>query len=288
PRRDRGARRGAAPGSGGRRVRAAGRRGRCRRARRGAREARAEAPRPVRPERPRGARQRPGARHPARRRRRRRGVGGAREAGDRRAAGRAGRRAAHRARGGVVSRKRTGPHFVPVEDAPRAGLSDRSREVLALALIGACLYALLSLATFDLRGLDDEIARGPLRNLGGLVGYLIADGCTFVFGFAAWIPFFAGIGWGLALFLGKRVDRPVLKLLGIVVLAAMVALLLAGPGGDTAATRLAPYGRGGLFGANLSPKLAHAFGGSGRILLLAFGALCALLLATEWMFSTML
>ena len=69
----------------------------------------------------------------------------------------------------------------------------------------------------------------------------------------------------------------------------MLALVLAGPtGGADHATRLVPYGPGGRFGGNLSPKLSHAFGGSGRILLLVFGLLVSLMLATEYLLSTLI
>ncbi|MBK8974495.1 MAG: DNA translocase FtsK 4TM domain-containing protein [Planctomycetes bacterium] len=185
--------------------------------------------------------------------------------------------------------RKKGPRFVPVEDAPGDGLSDRAREFLALLLIGACLFALLALATFDASTLDAPgIPRGGARNLGGLVGYAVADAMTFLLGYAAWIPFVAGVAYGVLMFVGRRVHGASLKLLGVVVLAAMVALLLAGSDGAAPPTRLAPHGPGGAFGANLSPKLYHAFGGSGRILLLLFGALCSLLLATQWLVSELL
>src|SRR5262245_7805476 len=182
--------------------------------------------------------------------------------------------------------------FVPVEQAPTGRMSDRARELVALALCGFCLYALLCLATFQGAGIDQAIPSGGGRNLGGTFGYYLAGAFTFVLGFAAWVPFLALLAYAIALFLHKRVERLLLKALGAVMFTAMVALLLADPQGPLAVkdgyTQLTPQGPGGAFGANLSPRLYDTFGGPGRILLLLFGALVGLLLATEWMFSHLL
>jgi S-DNA-T family DNA segregation ATPase FtsK/SpoIIIE len=102
------------------------------------------------------------------------------------------------------------------------------------------------------------------------------------------VPFLLLLWCGLVLFARHGVDKLVLRALGGLVLTAMVALLLAGPDGQAGVSELAPWGAGGRLGANLSPRLQAAFGGSGRILLLAFGALVSLLLVTEWLFSTLL
>ncbi|MEY2980509.1 MAG: hypothetical protein RL562_736 [Planctomycetota bacterium] len=189
-----------------------------------------------------------------------------------------------------MSRKRNkGPRVVPVEGISGLGLGPRGRELVALCLMGLCLFGLLSLATFDPSSLDAEgIPRGGLRNLGGVVGYALASGFTFVFGASAWLLFLAGGVAGVLFFQGRTVDKPILKVLGIVVFAAMASLLLAGPYGDAESSRWFPYGPGGRFGANLSPKLYAAFGGSGRLLILMFGMLCSLLLATEWLVSQLL
>ncbi len=78
---------------------------------------------------------------------------------------------------GTAQRKR-GTRFVPLEDAPRPGLSPRSREVLALALCGVGLFTLLSLATFRMADLDGQIPVGAMKNLGGSFGYHVAFGFT--------------------------------------------------------------------------------------------------------------
>lgn len=167
-------------------------------------------------------------------------------------------------------------------------MSDGAREMLALVLSGFSLYALLCLVTFHTADLDQPIPIGGGRNLGGAFGYYLAGGFTYVLGFASVLPFLGVLGCSVALFLHKRIERPLLKAIGAWMFTAMVALLLADPRGGASEqgfTAMTPHGPGGAFGANLSPRLYEIFGGPGRILLLAFGALVSLVVATEWMFS---
>jgi S-DNA-T family DNA segregation ATPase FtsK/SpoIIIE len=127
-----------------------------------------------------------------------------------------------------------------------------------------------------------------MQNLGGTVGYYVAHGLSFVFGGASHLLILFALLYGVLRFLDRPVERVVLKALGVVVFVAMMSLLLAGPEGIAGYSARSPYGAGGRFGANLSPKLHQAFGGSGRILVLIFGSIVSLMLATEWMFSTLL
>jgi S-DNA-T family DNA segregation ATPase FtsK/SpoIIIE len=177
--------------------------------------------------------------------------------------------------------------FVPLDDAPRPGLSPRAREVLGLALCGASLYGILSLATFRFADLDGPIPTGGAQNLGGAVGYHLAHGLVRSLGYAGWIPFAMLLGAAVWLLLGRRLERLSIKALGVVVLAAMLAILFASarPGEPIAATAAAPFGPGGVFGHVVSQRLEAAFGTSGRLLVVVFGALMALLIATEWLFS---
>ena len=80
-----------------------------------------------------------------------------------------------------------GTRFVPAEDVPLPGLSQRSREVVALALIGFAMYAMLALATFRIADLDAvTIPSGDMENLGGAVGYYLTFGFARALGFAGW------------------------------------------------------------------------------------------------------
>ena len=167
-------------------------------------------------------------------------------------------------------------------------MSDGAREMLALVLSGFALYALLSLLTFHTADLDQPIPVGGGRNLGGTFGYWLANGFSYVLGYAAIAPFLAAIGCAVAMFLHRPLERLLLKALGVVMFTAMVALLLADPhasASEVGYTAMTPHGPGGAFGANLSPRLYDVFGGPGRILLLLFGAIVSLVVATEWMFS---
>ncbi len=184
--------------------------------------------------------------------------------------------------------KKRGTRFVPLEDVPSPGLSPRAREVVALALCGVALYALLCLATFRHPELDGPIPTGGMQNLGGAVGYYLAHGFTRTLGLAGWIPFLLLLGTAVALFLGRTLDRLVIKALGGVVFAATMAILFAGGDGLAGVREATPWGAGGVFGMVVSPRLEAGFGGTGRLLIVGFGSLMSFLLATEWMFSDLL
>ena len=186
-----------------------------------------------------------------------------------------------------MARKKT--RNTPAASAAGPVISQRTREALALLVIGVCLYLLVSLFSFTLRPLGgDAVPSGGWANLGGVVGYYLSDGLLFVFGFAAYVLVLFALAHAVLQLMHREVEKMVLKSLGAVVFTSMVALLIAGPEGMAGACEASPYGGGGRLGANLSPKLQVAFGGSGRILLLIFGALFSLLLATEWLFSALL
>lgn len=175
------------------------------------------------------------------------------------------------------------PEGVPIDLGPRG------REFLGILIVGVALYLLVSLATFDRSQLDAEsIPRGGMRNLGGVVGYHFANGLTWLLGAGSWALCAAAIVGGFAVFAGRRIERVGLKLTGLFVFVLMLAILLAGPRGDALPTRLFPHGPGGAIAAALSPRLTHSLGGSGRLLVVLFGALVSLLLATEWLLSALL
>ncbi|MFN9275142.1 MAG: DNA translocase FtsK 4TM domain-containing protein, partial [Planctomycetota bacterium] len=130
----------------------------------------------------------------------------------------------------------------------RGPLSQRTREVLALALAGFALFAMLSLATFRLADLDGPIPTGGMSNLGGAVGYHLAHGFTRSLGLAGWVPFAMLLAAAAGVFVGKPMARPTIKALGAVVFAAMLAILFAGGDGHAGRTATPPYGAGGVFG----------------------------------------
>ncbi len=180
----------------------------------------------------------------------------------------------------------------PIEERVETLLSQRGREMRALLLIGFCLYVLLSIFTFEKAPIGPpnesvSIPRDGLANAGGRFGYLIASGFLYLFGMASWLPFAFLLAFGVFRLVGQQVERRVLKALGVVVFTALVAILLTGPTGATISAEH-PYGPGGRFGLNMSPKLFDAFGGSGRLLVVLFGCILSFLLATEWAFSQLL
>ncbi|MBM4059678.1 MAG: DNA translocase FtsK [Planctomycetes bacterium] len=192
------------------------------------------------------------------------------------------------AKAGEGAPKRRATRFVALEDVPAPGMSERTREVVALLLCGFALYALLCLGTFRLAAFDGTIPSGGLQNLGGAVGYYLACGFVRALGYAGWAPFVLLFGGSIALLVGRPLERAVVKVLGATVFAAMLAILFAGADGLAGFGELTPYGAGGRFGAVVSPRLDAAFGASGRLLLVGFGSIVAVLLATEWLFSELL
>ncbi|CAE7214121.1 undec1A, partial [Symbiodinium sp. KB8] len=148
-------------------------------------------------------------------------------------------------------KKRRGTKFVPLEDVPEPGLAG-------------------------------------LENLGGAVGYYLAFAFVCPLGYAGWVPALVLLTHGVLLFIGRRVEKPIIKAVGALAFAMMFAILLAGRAGDAGFSGLTPYSAGGIFGATVSPSLEAAFGGSGRLLIVGFGMLVSLLLVTEWLFSQML
>ncbi len=98
--------------------------------------------------------------------------------------------------------------------APPSGVSRFAHELALLAGSGALVFAFLSLATHSLgdAAWSTTGMGGPLRNWGGRMGALLADGGFFLFGFSVWWLFFAGLrAWlsSLARWLrAERLDDP--------------------------------------------------------------------------------
>jgi S-DNA-T family DNA segregation ATPase FtsK/SpoIIIE len=163
------------------------------------------------------------------------------------------------------------------------------RELLGLVLIGFSLYMLLAVLSYALPAPGEgAMPSGDYRNLGGRFGYAIGGAMLLVFGRAAVCLFLFGLLAGALLFSGRRVERVPLRLLGAIVFTAMASILFAGPDGVSGLSEQSPHGAGGRIGAVLSPRLERAFGGPGRVMVVAFGALVALVLATEWLVSELL
>jgi S-DNA-T family DNA segregation ATPase FtsK/SpoIIIE len=179
-----------------------------------------------------------------------------------------------------------------------AGLSERMRELLALVLVLVSLYALLSLLTFALPepgaggapgdAGSQPIPRGAGRNLGGAVGYRFAHSLLFLFGAAAYALAGAVLASAILLFRRAPLVRPALKVSGVLVLTAALALWFAGDGGEDGRSAAFPFGPGGRFGANLSPILLDVLGSSGRFLVLLLCVVASVLLVTESLLSTLL
>ena len=87
----------------------------------------------------------------------------------------------------------------------------------------------------------------------------------------------------LVLFMRRTVRQLVHKAVGVVVLLAAVAIVLAMMRGPDTASASAPTGVGGWLGHLLAPKLIGAYGVSGSAILIGVLLLVSFLMATDWM-----
>jgi S-DNA-T family DNA segregation ATPase FtsK/SpoIIIE len=148
------------------------------------------------------------------------------------------------------------------------------RESWWLLLVGAALYLLLILVTYDPQdpGWSRQATASEVANAGGEVGAWIADILLYLFGLSAWLwlfGFVVGIVWSYRrIHAAQDTDRR------SVALACIGFLLMLIAGCAFEALRLhsipaqLPQGPGGAIGALVADASQHAFGFTGATLLL--------------------
>lgn len=151
------------------------------------------------------------------------------------------------------------------------------RQPFGLALAAVSLFALVAMLTYS--------AGHPASNLCGQVGHWLADRLIRVFGLGAYfIPAF-GMFWGLArLFRETQGGNPLLKLVGVIVLAISSGLASRAWTGEVEPTTSFPAGWGGWFGNHYYPPIGEALGDFGSVTLLVLLLALSSLFATEWAF----
>lgn len=152
-----------------------------------------------------------------------------------------------------------------------------ARQPFGLALAAVSLFTLVAMLSYS--------AGHPASNLCGRVGHHFADALVRVFGLGGFfVPSF-GLFWGMArLFREKQGSNPLLKLIGVLVLAITVGLCAAAWTGAAEPSTTFPVGVGGWFGNHYYPPISDALGefGSATLLVLLLGL--SSLFATEWAF----
>ncbi len=151
------------------------------------------------------------------------------------------------------------------------------RQPFGLGLAALSLFTLVAMLTY--------VAGDPGSNLCGRVGHFIADKLVRFFGMGSFfIPSF-GVFWGMArLFREKQGSNPILKLIGVLVLAITVGLCSRAWAGDPESTMTFPAGVGGWVGNHYYPPIAEALGEFGSVTLLVLLLGLSSLFATEWAF----
>ena len=169
--------------------------------------------------------------------------------------------------------------------------STRGAELLGLVAFAVALMLLIALATFDPRdpapffkaGVD-----GPARNFIGPFGAFLAEMLIpQLFGVASMLlPIVLGLlGWKL--FWCKPIDAPYTKAIGNLLLLLSLAGLFALVFG-TVSFEGEPVRAGGAIGEILAALLVADFSRTGAYILAATSLFVALILATQFSFSTLL
>ncbi len=151
------------------------------------------------------------------------------------------------------------------------------RQPFGLGLAALSLFTLVAMLTY--------VAGDPGSNLCGRVGHFFADKLVRFFGMGSFfIPSF-GVFWGMArLFREKQGSNPILKLIGVLVLAITVGLCSRAWAGDPESTMTFPAGIGGWIGNHYYPPIGEALGEFGSVTLLVLLLGLSSLFATEWAF----
>jgi len=169
--------------------------------------------------------------------------------------------------------------------------SRRGAELLGLVAFALALMLLIALATFDPRDPAPFFkagAEGPARNFIGPFGAFLAELLIpQLFGVAAFLlPLVLGLlGW--TLFWCRPVDAPYTKAFGNVMLLLSLTALLALTFG-TVPFEGEPVRAGGAIGEGLAGLLVSDFSRTGAFILVATSLFVALILSTQFSFSTVL
>ena len=169
------------------------------------------------------------------------------------------------------------------EHAPESMVSNKTREIIAILLVGFCLFAVCSTASYvDTTALSTSEGSG---NLCGTTGQTFARFMLYGFGFASY-AFYVCLGaWGVVLLTRKELPNFVSKTVGLVFftifLSAFLCHLLKGSPENIP-------GYGGLTGMFIDRFLTEtlALGVVGARIILIVLFLITLILATDWIFFT--
>ena len=139
------------------------------------------------------------------------------------------------------------------------------RSVGSIVVLGACAFAIVSLATFDKNDLAtfQLPAASPVHNGGGIVGAHVAGSLLQSVGLCVILVLVLAAAWSVLNFLGKGLEQICIRAAGAVVLLAC-ACTFANAGGEATASM---PGYGGAVGVALGDVVVRYFGEAGKWLL---------------------
>ncbi len=172
---------------------------------------------------------------------------------------------------GGASKRRAAPAG-PRGDGP-------AMQVACIGAIAGCLYASLALATYSAGDPSLSVASGAVvRNLGGPLGAVVADGLYQAFGYSAWAVVVIGLFSALRL-AGRQSAGPLAWALGGVghVLVAAALTLSLGPDAD-------PFPAGGALGGAVAGFLSRHVGpwGAGIGVVTGLLGIATILFRIDW------
>ena len=204
-----------------------------------------------------------------------------------------GKKGSKKGEGSLLERLRRLVSVFALGDEVEEDASTHLQEIKGLALIGAALLLLISLATyrFPFEGVEES----GTRNWGGQAGYYLAHWIYMGIGWGGYLVVFLGAAWGAILVARKRVGFPTLRLLGGLAFLVSTSLLLELAFGKShPPSNDLPYGPGGYFSRQLvgedgatadhAALFVEKFGVPGLWIILVVCVLISFMLATEMAF----
>ena len=155
--------------------------------------------------------------------------------------------------------------------------SPPAKETFAILCFGLCVFLAVALVTYRV----SYVKGASGENLCGWVGHTLAGAGILLLGTTVYIPLAFAAVWSGILLVRHKIESPLVKAFGVVVLTLSLGILL---------EHRQPYGvvpgdpRGGLLGTALAPYVANGFGTLGTYLVLMIVAALAFTMATDYAF----
>ena len=155
--------------------------------------------------------------------------------------------------------------------------SPPAKETFAILCFGLCVFLAVALVTYRV----SYVKGASGENLCGWVGHTLAGAGILLLGTTVYIPLAFAAVWSGILLVRHKIESPLVKAFGVVVLTLSLGILL---------EHRQPYGfvpgdpRGGLLGTALTPYVANGFGTLGTYLVLMIVAALAFTMATDYAF----